>query len=164
MQTPLRITFHGMTPSDAIEAYVRARVEKLERFHGRITGCHVVIETPHRHKHHGQQHRVLIDIAIPGGELAVTRDPAERRDYQDLYATIDAAFDDAQRLLEDRVRTQRVRRLRLHRDRRGRRGLFPPQQRAQPRVRAPRHRRARALRRGGRRARPAGKHRRRGLR
>jgi ribosomal subunit interface protein len=107
MQTPLQITFRGTDPTEPIETYVRTRADKLERFYDRITGCHVMIETPHRHKRHGHHHRVRIDLVVPGDELVVARDPAERKEREDLYATIDAAFDDAQRLLEDHVRTQR---------------------------------------------------------
>ena len=107
MQTPLQITFRGIPQSDPIESYVRTRAEKLERFSSRITGCHVMIETPHRHKSHGHHHRVRIDILVPGSELVITRDPPERKNQEDLYASIDAAFDDAQRVLEDHVRTQR---------------------------------------------------------
>jgi len=107
MQTPLQITFRGIAASDPIETYVRTRADKLERFAERITGCHVMIETPHRHKKHGHHHRVRIDLAVPGDELVVTRDPDARKEQEDLYASIDAAFDDAQRLLEDHVRRQR---------------------------------------------------------
>lgn len=107
MQTPLQITFRGVPSTEPIESYVRRRADKLERFFDRITGCHVMIETPHRHKRHGHHHRVRIDLIVPGDELVVARDPAERKVNEDLYASIDAAFDDAQRLLEDHVRTQR---------------------------------------------------------
>jgi len=107
MQTPLQITFRGITPSEPIETYVRTRADKLERFSDRITGCHVMIETPHLHQQHGYHHRIRIDLVVPGNELVVTRDPAERKGQEDLYSSIDAAFDDAQRLLEDHVRTQR---------------------------------------------------------
>ncbi|HVY49741.1 MAG TPA: HPF/RaiA family ribosome-associated protein [Minicystis sp.] len=107
MQTPLQITFRGIGPSDAIEDYVRARADKLEHFFDRITGCHVMIETPHRHKRHGYHHRIRIDLVVPGKELVVTRDPDERKGQEDVYASIDAAFDDAQRVLEDQIRTQR---------------------------------------------------------
>ena len=107
MQTPLQITFRGISPSEPVETYVRTRADKLERFSERITGCHVIIDVPHRHKSHGQHRRIRIDLLVPGDELVVTRDPAENRDQEDLYASIDAAFDDAQRLLEDHVRKQR---------------------------------------------------------
>lgn len=107
MQTPLQLTFRGITPSEPIETYVRTRADKLERFCDRITGCHVMIESPHRHKRHGHHYRIRIDLVVPGGELVVNRDPAEGKEREDLYASIDSAFDDAQRMLEDHVRTQR---------------------------------------------------------
>jgi cold shock CspA family protein/ribosome-associated translation inhibitor RaiA len=107
MRTPLQLTFRGVTPTEPIETYVRTRADKLERFFDRITGCHVMIESPHRHKRHGYHYRIRIDLVVPGDELVVTRDPAERKDQEDLYASIGAAFDDAQRILEDHVRTQR---------------------------------------------------------
>lgn len=107
MQTPLQITYRGILPSDAIESYVRSRAGKLERFSQRIMGCHVMIETPHRHKRHGHHHHVRIDLVVPGGELVVRRDPPQSKTQEDLYASIDVAFDEAQRLVEDHVRTQR---------------------------------------------------------
>lgn len=107
MQTPLQITYRDIAPSDAVESYVRTRADKLQRFAGRMTGCHVTLEVPHKHKRHGHHHRVRIEMVVPGAELVVTRDPAARKDHEDLYASIDAAFDEAQRRLEDHSRTQR---------------------------------------------------------
>jgi ribosome-associated translation inhibitor RaiA len=48
MQVPLDIAFHNMEPSEFIEAKVRERVDKLERYCDRITRCSVGIEAPHR--------------------------------------------------------------------------------------------------------------------
>jgi len=108
MRAPLQITFRGVSRSDALERYVRTKAEKLERFSGRIVGCHVMIETPHRHSTRGRQHRVRIDLFLPGGELVVGRAPPARRTMQrDLYASIDAAFDESKRQVEDHVRTHR---------------------------------------------------------
>jgi ribosomal subunit interface protein len=107
MQTPFQITFRGIASSDAIENYVRTRADKLERFSQRIIGCHVTIDIPHRHKRHGHHYRVRIDVVVPGDELVATRDPTANKAHEDLYASIDAAFDDAQRLLEDHVRRVR---------------------------------------------------------
>jgi ribosome-associated translation inhibitor RaiA len=41
MQTPLEISFHNMERSEAVEAKIRQRVEKLEKYFDRITSCHV---------------------------------------------------------------------------------------------------------------------------
>jgi len=107
MQTPLQITVRGLALNDRIESYVRTRVDKLETLSDRITGCHVMIERPHRHKRHGQHLHVRIDLVVPRGELVVSRDPAARKEHEDLYASIDAAFEDAQRILGDHVRIQK---------------------------------------------------------
>lgn len=103
---PIRITFRDMTPSDAIEQYVRQRAEKLETFAARITGCHVTIEMPHRHQRSGRHFRVVIDVTVPGAEIVVAN-AAENDVNEDVYAAVDAAFDRAGRRLEDWMRRQR---------------------------------------------------------
>lgn len=107
MEKPLQITFRGIPSSEAVESYVRTRADKLERLSERIVGCHVTLESPHRHKQHGRHWVVRIDLAVPGLEIAVTRDPSESKEHEDLYAAIDAAFDDAKRMLDEHTRTAR---------------------------------------------------------
>jgi ribosomal subunit interface protein len=98
---PLHVTFRGLSPSTALETHVRRRAAKLDRFFARITACRVVVELAHRHRRHGKQYRVSIDMAVPRSELAVGRAPAEDRDFEDAHAAVDDAFDDAERRLED---------------------------------------------------------------
>ena len=43
---PLEIAFHSCSPSEAVEAAIRERVDKLERIYDRIVRCEVVVETP----------------------------------------------------------------------------------------------------------------------
>lgn len=102
----LQLTFHGLPYSDAIAEYIRRRAEKLDTFFGRITSCRVAIESPHRHKHMGRPYRVRIDLGVPRSEIVVSRDVGGT-DSQDAYAAIDAAFDDAQRRIQDHARLQR---------------------------------------------------------
>jgi len=107
MQIPLQITFRGLPPSDAFEARIRERARKLERFHGRITRCHVVVEAAHRHRHNGNLYNVRIDLTVPGGELVVSREAPECDSHQDPYVALRDAFDAAARKLEDHLRRQR---------------------------------------------------------
>ncbi|MGA7123284.1 MAG: ribosome-associated translation inhibitor RaiA [Polyangiaceae bacterium] len=107
MQLPLQITFHGVEHSDAVEQYVRSRADKLETFAPRITSCRVAVEMPHKRSQHGEHYRVRVDITVPGGEVVVERVPGADHTYEDVYAAIDAAFDDAARRLQDFVRRQR---------------------------------------------------------
>jgi ribosomal subunit interface protein len=96
MQSPLKLTIHGVDRSEALEARIRAKVEKLEEFFDHITTCHVVVELPHKHQQQGSQFNVRIDIVVPGNEIVVTRDHAE-----DIYVALRDAFDAASRQLKD---------------------------------------------------------------
>jgi ribosomal subunit interface protein len=101
------MTFHEIPHSDAVEDYVRTRAAKHESLAPRITGCRVALELPHRHSRHGEHYRVRIEATLPGGEAVVERSPDDAKPYEDLYATIDAAFDEIGRQLRDFVRRQR---------------------------------------------------------
>jgi ribosomal subunit interface protein len=107
MQTPPRISFHGLDPSPAIETRVREEVEKLQRFHDRITGCHVTITAPHRRHRQGIIYGVRIDITVPREEIVVSREPETNHAHEDPYVAIRDAFQAARRQLEDRVRKNR---------------------------------------------------------
>ena len=104
MNSTLQITFRDIPPSEAIDSYVRRRAEKLETTEGRLVACHVAIEAPHRHKHHGRHYRVRVDVSVPGAALVVDRNPDESRDNEDVYAAIDQAFDNAVRRLREAKR------------------------------------------------------------
>ncbi len=107
MQVPLQITFREMPHSDSVEQYVRTRAHKLETMASRMTSCRVALEVPHRHARHGEHYRVRIDVTLPGGEIVAGRSPGDVKTYEDLYATIDAAFDEIGRRVQDFVRRER---------------------------------------------------------
>jgi ribosomal subunit interface protein len=104
MQVPLQIRFHNLERSDAIEAAVRKRAEKLEQFADTIVSCRVTIEAPHRHHHQGKLYHVVIDVRTPGGEIAVSRMPDDEPSHADVYVAIRDAFDAAKRQLQDQQR------------------------------------------------------------
>ncbi len=107
MQLPLQITFRGMEPSPAVEAAVRERAARLDRFFERIMSCHVVIEAPHRHSAKGRLYSVRIDLKVPRGEIAVTHSGPKDHAHEDVYVAIRDAFDSARRRLEDHARESR---------------------------------------------------------
>lgn len=119
MQLPLQITFRGFPESDAIKAYIETKAAKLDTFFDRIMGCRVVVDAPHQHRRHGRTFRVHIDVTVPGAEVVVGREPAEDLQHRDIYAAIDAAFDDAGRLLQDVARVRRGDVKERHRPQRG---------------------------------------------
>jgi ribosomal subunit interface protein len=106
MELPVQITFRNVPQSDAVEAYARERADKLDHFFQGIMRCHVVIDAPHRHQRQGAKYDVRIDITVPRDELVVSRNVGSLA-HEDVYACIDQAFDDAQRLLEDYARRRR---------------------------------------------------------
>lgn len=107
MELPIQLTFRGMGPSEAVEARIRERAEELTRFYDRIMRCHVIVDAGHRHHHKGQLYHIRVNLAVPGGEIVVNRDPAEHHAHEDVYVAIRDAFDAARRQLEDHVRRTR---------------------------------------------------------
>jgi len=107
MEQPLKITYRNIEPTPAIEAKIRERADKLDRYYDGIIGCHVTIEVPHHHQHSGALYHVHIDLAVKNGELQVGRDPAQHHAHEDLYVAIRDAFDAARRRLQDHARRQR---------------------------------------------------------
>lgn len=103
MQTPLEITFHGLEPSESLEAAIRQQVEKLDRHH-EFVSCHVTLE---KSSAKGQPHHhvgVHIQINLRGHTLEVSRDPhheRENRAHTDEHAAVHDAFKVAERQLKD---------------------------------------------------------------
>ena len=107
MQIPLHITFHGIPPSEAVEANIREKAAKLDKFHSHIMSCRVAVEAEHKHHHQGNQYHISIVIKTPRKELVVSREHHDRQAYEDVYVAIRDAFNAATRQLEDYARIQR---------------------------------------------------------
>ncbi len=107
METPARITFRDIEPSDFIERRVREEVDKLERYYGRLTTAHVTIGAPHRRHGKGTTYRISLNLSAPTGNVVVNRDPGVDHAHEAIYVAIRDAFRAARRQLEDRVRERR---------------------------------------------------------
>ncbi|UCF31091.1 MAG: HPF/RaiA family ribosome-associated protein [bacterium] len=107
MDTPLKVTFRGMDPSEAVRANIEERTARLERVYDRITGCHVIVELPHRHKSKGKLFDINIEIVVPGDVIVVTRTPSNNHAREDIYVALRDAFNTARRRLEDFARKRR---------------------------------------------------------
>jgi ribosomal subunit interface protein len=111
MQTPLRIRFQGLDPSEALEEAARKGIEKLEQFFDRIIGCEIAVErVTHRHRK-GDHFLVRITLSVPGESLTVGHDSQAREPNKDVYLAMRDAFRQARRQLgvhaqkrEDRVK------------------------------------------------------------
>jgi ribosome-associated translation inhibitor RaiA len=96
MQQPLQVTFHNVPHSDALEAEIRTRVARLETLSGRMIGCRVVVDSPHRGQTKGKTYEIRIEMQVPGHEIVVTREPVG-----DFRMALNEAFDVARRRLKD---------------------------------------------------------------
>ena len=107
MRQPLQINFRDIPQSDAIEATVREKADKLDKFYDQIMTCRVMIEAPHGHHHKGKLYHIRIDLTVPNGEIVINRDPGDHHAHEDVYVAIRDAFDAARRKLQDYARKQR---------------------------------------------------------
>jgi cold shock CspA family protein/ribosome-associated translation inhibitor RaiA len=107
MLVPLEIHFHNVDRSEAVEAAVRERAEKLEEFADDIVSCRVTVERPHKHHRRGNLFAVKVDLRFAGGEVVASREPTEHHAHEDVNVAIRDAFKAARRQLEDRVRVRR---------------------------------------------------------
>ena len=114
MQIEPQIRFRGMEPSPSVEEVVRERIERLARFHDRITSCSVVIEAPHRHGRKGKLYQVHVDVTVPGAEIVTGKGEDLNHAHEDVYVAIRDSFDAAQRQIEDVVRKKSGFRVKAH--------------------------------------------------
>jgi cold shock CspA family protein len=107
MQLPLQVSFRQMTGSAEIESLIREQAASLDQFAQHIMSCRVVVELVGKHHRHGNLYEVHLDIKLPGGEIAVTREPGQHSEYRDIGVAVRDAFDAARRKIEDYVRRRR---------------------------------------------------------
>jgi ribosome-associated translation inhibitor RaiA len=102
MQQPLKVTFHNLPHSDALEDDIRERVAKLDSLGDGLIGCRVVVDSPHRGQTKGKTYAVRIDMQLPGAEIVVSREPVG-----EWRVAMNEAFDVAKRRLKEHVAKQR---------------------------------------------------------
>ena len=113
MQSDLHLTFRQLSPSACLQARVRAALEHLERIHGRITSCRVIIGAPAGHRTKGAPFTVKVDLVVPGRHLCVDTGRVENPRHTDVYVAVHDAFDTLRRQLENRAGEQQATRRQL---------------------------------------------------
>jgi len=109
METPLELSFNNFTPSDAVEARIRKRVQKLERYFERITSCHVWVDAIHASQAPGRSrgrlvsYAVRIELRVPGSDLAISRKPGDINAHKNIMVAIRDSFDAMERRLKEYV-------------------------------------------------------------
>lgn len=105
METEPQIVFEHMDPSDALRERVLHELADLEGIYGRITSARVSMDAPPREHRKGYLYRTNIHLVLPGGrEVAVSHNPQSGRAEQDMYSSVQDAFEAARRQLRDKVR------------------------------------------------------------
>jgi ribosome-associated translation inhibitor RaiA len=103
---PLQVNFRNLDASEALEAKIREKVDKLGQSYPAIKSCHVVVEQLHKHHHQGNHFHVRIELKVPGHELIAGREPDQNHAYTDAYVALRDAFRAMRRQLEDLLRHQ----------------------------------------------------------
>jgi ribosome-associated translation inhibitor RaiA len=101
MPIPLRIMDRSRLLPESLAEHIRERTEKLSHFYGGVKGCRVTVDGPGQHQLRDRV-RVRISLLVPGSEIAINRQGGD-----DLPMAIRAAFDAADRRLEEYVRITR---------------------------------------------------------
>jgi ribosomal subunit interface protein len=107
MTLPVQITFRDLESSEAVEALIHERAERLSRHSDRIRNCRVVVATiQHRHET-GGRYRVTVELDVPRSELVASHD------HGDVYEAVRDAFDAVTNRLEHHVARMRDARRRV---------------------------------------------------
>jgi hypothetical protein len=102
METPLQITFRGFEHTPELDQLIRRRAAELEGVAGnRLTSCHVVVELGHKHLAGARTFHVRIDLSLPGGVLAINREPQDQHPHEDPHVAVRDAFDAAHHQIQD---------------------------------------------------------------
>ncbi len=107
MQLPIEVSYRGVAKSDEIEALVREKASRLDKFCDHISRCDVVIEHPNHAQHSGSPFRVRIDVTVPPGhELVADEKPTKHEMHEPLTRVIGDAFRNMERQLKELVARQ----------------------------------------------------------
>jgi putative sigma-54 modulation protein len=102
METPVEIVFRNVEASEALEARVHEKMERLNRIFDRITSAHVTIEAPAKQPQgKPKTFLVTIDLDLPHHAPLVVKHEPSSSEPHDAYAALRDAFAKAQRLLQE---------------------------------------------------------------
>jgi ribosome-associated translation inhibitor RaiA/cold shock CspA family protein len=108
METPLQITFKNTESSEFLEARIRDRVERLERYNHAIIGCRVVVEVPHKSPGSGKVPLgISVEVEVPGRMLVAKGQEDMHEVKGDRTAIINRVFEAMERQLEDDSQVRR---------------------------------------------------------
>jgi len=98
------VTFRDVEPSNAIQSLVEDRRKLLREQFGNITSCRVTVGRNNKHRRHGDVFEVRLELHVPRTDFIAERTSG------DVYATINAAFDELRDRLQQHFERSRERR------------------------------------------------------
>ena len=105
METPLKISFQGSDTSAALNGLIQEHVGALEKVHGRMTACHVMVQVPDRQS---GLFAVHIHITLPGGcDVNIDHTPSADERFHDPQFAVNDAFRRAKRQLTNHTSKRR---------------------------------------------------------
>ena len=102
MQLPLDISYRGVEKSDQLDALIRDKASRLDRFCDHISRCDVVVEQPNHAQHSGNPFRVRIDVTVPPGHELVAD---ERQNAHEMHEPLSKVINDAFKAMERQLKT-----------------------------------------------------------
>jgi ribosome-associated translation inhibitor RaiA/cold shock CspA family protein len=102
MERPLQIAFKNVESSASLEALIRERAARLQRFYPNITGARIVVEVPHRSPEGAKPPLgIAVEIDVPGRGPVIAKGEEERRATKgDHSPIVNRVFEAAERQLE----------------------------------------------------------------
>ena len=102
MQLPVDISYRGVEKSDQLDALIRDKASRLDRFCDHISRCDVVVEQPNHAQHSGNPFRVRIDVTVPPGHELVAD---ERQNAHEMHEPLSKVINDAFKAMERQLKT-----------------------------------------------------------
>lgn len=108
MQQNALIHFQNLKETNHLRTLIEKKIEKLERFYPRITGCEVLVVAPNRSHHQkGLPYRVRIDVRVPGETIVVDPHHKQGTGFEYLKNAIQDSFETTSRRLHDYAEKRR---------------------------------------------------------
>ncbi|NBQ88779.1 MAG: hypothetical protein EBU07_15175 [Betaproteobacteria bacterium] len=117
---PVRVSYIGMEPSEALTAKTLQNVARLRTHYPDVHTCDVRIQLDHKHQRQGRPFTVTIAASLTDMHLGV-----DRVHKEDVYVALREAFDALKHQIACAVSRRRGE-VKAHRDPRDRENPWPP--------------------------------------
>jgi Sigma 54 modulation protein / S30EA ribosomal protein len=97
------VRYSGLDRGGAMERRASELVSELEAVYSPIARCDVHVEALRAAQRGARRYRVRVTIAVPGGEVVVSRDPDPAAMHEEPLDALNDSFDAARRRLEHYV-------------------------------------------------------------